>query len=69
METQLVHVQRQILLADLVERAYDPTLHDRPESFEGVGMHRTDHILALDMIPDLVRIQLTQLPVAPSTDR
>lgn len=38
---ELVDVEMQILLADFVERAYDPAFHDGPETFDGVGMHGT----------------------------
>ena len=36
---KLVDVQMQVFLADLVERADDPTLHDGPEPLDGVGMN------------------------------
>ena len=36
-ELELVHVEGEIFLADLVERADDATLHDRPKTIDGVG--------------------------------
>ena len=45
-ELELRDVQRQILGADLVERADDPALEDRPEAFNRVRVDRTDNILA-----------------------
>ena len=63
------HVERKILFADLMKRPDHATLEDRPESFNGVGMHRTDDVLPLRVIDDFVRILLAQLTITPSTDR
>lgn len=41
---KFVDVQMQILLADFMEGADDPTFYDGPESFDGVGMNRSTHI-------------------------
>ena len=43
---ELRDIERQILRADLVERANDTALEDRPETFNRVGMDRADDILA-----------------------
>jgi hypothetical protein len=40
-ELKLGNVQRQILIADFVERADNAALKDRPETFNRVGMNRT----------------------------
>lgn len=61
---KLVNVEMQILLADLVERANDPALHDGPKAFDGIGMNSPDDVLPPCMIDDLVRILFIQLPVA-----
>src|SRR5204862_377458 len=38
-EGEFVHVERQVFLADLVERTHDAALQERPERIEVRGMH------------------------------
>src|SRR5262249_7462140 len=45
-ELKLRNVQRQILGADLVERADDPALEDRPDAFNRLRMNRADNVFA-----------------------
>jgi hypothetical protein len=58
-ELKLGDVQRQVLGADLVERADDAALEDRPEALDRLGMDRSDDVLAGGMVDDSVR----KLPV------
>lgn len=60
----LRHIERKIFLADLMKRSDHATLEDRPETFEGIGMHGTNDILPLCTINDLVRVLPMQLPLA-----
>ena len=46
-ELELRHIERQIFTAHFMERADHATLQDGPEAFNGVGVHRADHIVAL----------------------
>jgi hypothetical protein len=41
-EFELGNVQRKILLADLVKRADNAALHQRPEALNGLSVHRAD---------------------------
>jgi hypothetical protein len=50
-ELEFCDVQRHVLGADLVERADDAALEDRPEAF-----NRADNVLPLAVLHDLVRI-------------
>src|SRR5260221_10397633 len=45
-ELKFIDVELEIFLADLVVRADDAALHDGPEALNGVGVNRTDDILA-----------------------
>ena len=54
-ELKLRDVQRQILVADLVERADDAALEDRPEAFNRVRVDRADDVLLVAVIDDAVR--------------
>ena len=47
-----------------MKRPNHPTLEDRPEAFDGVGMHGADYILRLGVVNDLVRELLAKLPVS-----
>ena len=60
---KLVDVQMQILLADLMKRAHDPSLYDGPEAFDGVGMNGSHDILPSCMIA------VYSTADSPSTDR
>lgn len=52
---KLSNVQRHILGADLVERADNTALQDRPETFNRVRVHRTDNVLMPVVIDGRVR--------------
>ena len=54
-ELKLGDVERQIFLADLVECSDHPALNQRPETFNRIGMHRADNILAARMVDCGVR--------------
>src|SRR5436190_6337190 len=57
-EGEFVEVERQVLLADLVERPHDAALQERPE---GVEVRRVDvaaHVLALAVINGLMAAAL-----------
>src|SRR5258708_4271451 len=54
-ELELSDVERQVLGADFVERADHASLEDRPEAFNRVGVDRSDHVLALGVVDNLVR--------------
>lgn len=63
-ERKLRQIERQILGADVVKRADNASLHERPEVFDIVRVDVTAHIDLLTMSDDLVRIALgVQLPV------
>ena len=61
---ELVDVEMEIFLADLVECADDPAFHNRPESFDGVGMHRSADIFPLGMMHQSMRTRLAEKPIA-----
>lgn len=63
-ELELRDIQRQVLLADLVEGADDATLKDRPEPFNRVRVDRTDDVLPRTVANELVREVLGEVPVA-----
>ncbi len=63
-ELEFCDVQRQILGADLVERADDTALKDAPETFNRLGVNGTDDVLSLRMIDGRVREFYAQLIVA-----
>src|SRR6266571_8541944 len=45
-ELEFFDVQRQVLRADLVERADDPALHETPEALDGIGVNRAVDVFA-----------------------
>jgi hypothetical protein len=61
---ELRNVKWQIFGTNLVERADDTALEDAPETFNGLGVHRTDHVLAFGMVNGGVREIPVQSPVA-----
>lgn len=63
-ELKFRDIERQILFADLMKRPHHTTLEDRPEAFDGIGMDRSNHILPLRVIDDLVWIVLAELSVS-----
>ena len=63
-ELKLRNVQRQILIADFVERADNAALKDRPETFNRVGMNRTNNVLAAMVINGGVWVCLIQTAIA-----
>ena len=62
-ELELVHVQRQVGRAHLVEDAHDPALHNRPKSLDGVRMNRAHHVLALRVVNEGMRELQAELGV------
>jgi hypothetical protein len=54
-ELKLSDVQMQIFLADLVVGSHDAALEDRPETFNRIGVNRTNDVLANGMIDGLMR--------------
>src|SRR5258708_36937120 len=69
-ELKLRDVQRQILLADLVERADDATLEDRPEAFNRVRVHRSDNVLIARVIDDgVLRIAVLEAEMVGAEQR
>ena len=63
-ELKFRHVKGKIFLADFMKRPDHTALEDRPKAFDGVGMDRSNHILPLRVIDDLVRILLLELAVS-----
>jgi hypothetical protein len=61
-ELELGDVQRQVLGTDLMKRTDDTALEDRPETLDGLGMDRTDDVLAFSVVDDPVR--MTYWPLA-----
>jgi hypothetical protein len=49
-ELKLSDVQMQIFFADLVVRANDATLQDRPEAFDGLSVDCTDNVFMRPMV-------------------
>jgi len=62
-ELKFGHIQRQILLADLVECPDHPALNQRPKAFDGVGVNRSDDILPSGVIDHDVREVFIQMLV------
>ena len=63
-ELKLIDVEMEVFLADLMECANDPTLHDGPEAFDGVGMNRSADIFSLGMMNHTVRDARIEFPIA-----
>ena len=61
---ELIHVQRQILLGDLVERTDDPALDDGPETFDGVCMDCTVNVLSEAVTHEVMRVTAMQARIA-----
>jgi hypothetical protein len=55
-ELKFRNVQRHIFGADLVERADNAALEDRPEAFNRIGVHRADDVLLCAMVHGAVCI-------------
>jgi hypothetical protein len=49
-ELELSNVKMQVSFADIVECPHNSALKDAPEAFNRVGVHGTDHVLALVMV-------------------
>src|SRR5436853_871786 len=63
-ELEFRDVQRQVLFADLVERADDAALQQRPEAVNGLRVHHAVNVFAARVVHDLMREALAQLAVA-----
>lgn len=57
-ELKFRDVQRHVLGADLVERANDTALEDRPKAFNRLRVDRADNILMFGMVNSRMRILL-----------
>jgi hypothetical protein len=55
-ELELSNIERHVFGADLMERADDPALEDRPETLNRVRVNRADDILPGGMVNGAVRI-------------
>ena len=62
-ELKFRDVKGEVLGADFVIGADDPALEDRPESLDGIGVDRADHILLVAMVHHEMRPFLRQYPV------
>ena len=62
-ERKLCDVQREILAADLVERAHDAALQERPETLNCVCMDRTDNVASGAVTDSGVREFLPELAI------
>jgi hypothetical protein len=49
-ELELIQVKRKIFLADVVVRPDYSTLEQRPEAFDGVGMHMAGNVFVLGVL-------------------
>lgn len=49
-ERELVEVERQVLLADVMEAAHDAAFQQRPEAVNGAGVDDATHVLILVVI-------------------
>jgi hypothetical protein len=63
-ELELGNIERQILLADFVERADPAAFEDGPEAFDGLCVNRTDDILPMNMINRGMGILFVEMLVA-----
>jgi hypothetical protein len=54
-ELELGDIERHVFRADLVERADNAALEDRPETLNRVGVDRADDVLALAVVNDTMR--------------
>src|ERR1700686_4863202 len=63
-ELKFRDVQRHILAADLVERADDATLEDRPEALNRLGVDGTDNVLVLGMVNGAVGEFFAEMVIA-----
>src|SRR5579872_3712838 len=64
LELRFGDVEREVLPADVVERADDRPLDDRPEALDGLSVDGADDVLAVCVADDLVRVRLMKAPVA-----
>jgi len=63
-ELKLRNVQRQILSADLVERAHDATLEQRPEAINRLRMDGTKDVFTRAVADNAMRILLADVVIA-----
>src|SRR6266849_4919502 len=64
-ELKLREVERQVLLGDVVVRADDSALEERPEAIEVRRVDVAPHVLALEVAHGLMRVaELTEMLVA-----
>ena len=63
-ELELSDIERQVLAADLVERAHDAALEDTPIALNRVCVDRADHVLACAVAHVVVRVNVLEQPIA-----
>jgi hypothetical protein len=66
-EAELVHVERQIFLADLMVGSDDPALEQAPKVLNRVGMDATAHVFTCRMGDDFVRQRRVAFAQEPIT--
>src|SRR5438128_837229 len=59
-ELELRDIERQILVADLVESAHDTALNQRPKTFNRVCVNGADHVMPVAVPDDAMRIALAE---------
>jgi hypothetical protein len=64
-ELELRDVEREVLGADLVESTDHAALQDRPKAFDGLGVDRTDDVLAVGVVNAVVRVGAVKAEIAP----
>src|SRR5689334_16090591 len=63
-ELKLVDVERKVFLTDLMERAHDPALNQRPEAFNCLRMDRAVNVFACAVVNEAMREMLVDVVVA-----
>ncbi len=62
-EFEFRDVEREVLLADLVEGSDHAAFQDRPEAFDGLSVNRTYNVLAASMVNGGVRVAFIEAAV------
>ena len=68
-ELELGDVEGHVFFADLMKRTDDPTLKDRPETFNRLSVDRTDYVLPARVIDACERVFGGELVVTQPTCR
>src|ERR1700685_3925027 len=65
-ELELIDIQRKIFVRNFMERADDPALHQRPETFDGLRVNCANNVFSIAMIDYAVRkLAFERLIAAP----